>query len=139
MTTSHSAEETKNIAIDLAARLKGGEMIALLGDLGAGKTTFVQGLAAALGATVRVKSPTFTIMNEYPCDHPTIRRLLHLDLYRFTTAQDLSPLALEDELRPDTLMVIEWPNAVPDVAWKPDYTVTLAHGGDEDRREITIV
>ncbi|MBI1908485.1 tRNA (adenosine(37)-N6)-threonylcarbamoyltransferase complex ATPase subunit type 1 TsaE [Candidatus Uhrbacteria bacterium] len=136
---THSAEETKNAAADLAATLQGGEMIALVGDLGAGKTTFVQGLAAALGATARVKSPTFTVMNEYPVHHPTIHRLIHLDLYRFTSADELRALSLEDELRNDTVVVIEWPNALPTVSWQPDVTVTISHGAQPEERAIDIV
>ncbi len=136
--TSHSAQETKDAAAALAEQLRGGDMVALVGDLGAGKTTFVQGLAAALGVTVRVKSPTFAVMHEYPCSYGAIRRLLHLDLYRFHSAQELQPLSLEDELRADTVMVMEWPNILPDVTWHPAFTVTMAPGSTEDERMITI-
>lgn len=137
MTTTHSREETQRIARGLAATLKGGEMITLIGDLGAGKTTFVQGLAEGLGVTARVKSPTFTVMNEYPCAG-AVRRLVHLDLYRFQSAEELRALSLEDELRDDTVMVIEWPNAVAHVAWSPDITVRIDHGAAEDERTIDI-
>lgn len=133
---SHSAEETQQIARDIAAGLKGGEVIALIGDLGAGKTTFTQGLAAALGSTVKVKSPTFTVLNEYPAAHGAITRIVHADFYRLQEAGELRALALEDERRPDTVIIVEWPNAVAaDIA--PDITVTITHAG-EDTREITI-
>lgn len=135
--TTNGPEETKTIATTVAATLKGGELIFLIGDLGAGKTTFVQGLAAALGANTRVTSPTFSIMNEYPCSKGSIRRLVHLDLYRFTDASELSALALEDEKRPDTVIVIEWPNAIEGFPWTPDVTVTFLHEG-EDRRTIEV-
>lgn len=138
MTTTHSREETQKMARDLAATLQGGELIVLIGDLGAGKTTFVQGLAEGLGVTARVKSPTFTVMNEYPCANPEIHRLVHLDLYRFTSADELRALSLADELRDDTVIVIEWPNAVPSVTFKPDITVTIDHGASEDERLIDI-
>lgn len=133
---SHSAEETKKIARDIAASLKGGEVIALIGDLGAGKTTFTQGLVAALGSTVKVKSPTFTVMNEYPAAFGPIQRIVHADFYRLQEAGELRALALEDERRPDTVIVVEWPNAVvADIA--PDITVTIMHAG-EDVREIVV-
>lgn len=136
--TTQIAEDTKAVAQEFAQRLKGGELIALIGDLGAGKTTFTQGLAAALGATVRVKSPTFAVMHEYPVAHGDIRRLVHLDMYRFTHAEELRALALEDELRADTVVVVEWPNILPDVDWVPAYTVTIRHTGGNSR-EIEIV
>lgn len=132
-----NAEETKNIARELASTLKGGETIALLGDLGSGKTTFVQGLAAALGSTARVTSPTFTVMHEYPCDKGVIRRIVHIDLYRFTDEKDLRALALDDERRDDTIIVIEWPNVIA-FDFSPDVTVTFAHGEGENEREIKI-
>lgn len=140
MTTivSRSAQETKDAAAAFAAQLHGGDMVAMVGDLGAGKTTFIQGLAAALGVTVRVKSPTFAVMHEYPCEYQDIRRLVHLDLYRFHSAQELQALALDDELRADTVMVMEWPNILPDVTWHPAFTVTMAPGATDDERMITI-
>jgi tRNA threonylcarbamoyladenosine biosynthesis protein TsaE len=146
---SHNAAATQAIAASLALRLHGGEVIALIGDLGAGKTTFVQGLAAALGVTSRVKSPTFSIMNEYAIE-PTkaqlwsqnnkpakLARLIHADLYRLQNDAELSALSLADEQRADTVLIIEWPNAVS-VDLNPDITVTIDHLG-EDERAITIV
>ncbi|HCC84003.1 TPA: tRNA (adenosine(37)-N6)-threonylcarbamoyltransferase complex ATPase subunit type 1 TsaE [Candidatus Uhrbacteria bacterium] len=143
---THNAAETQAIAADLARTLHGGEVIALIGDLGAGKTTFVQGLALALGVTDRVKSPTFSVMNEYRVPDRarpghgvvinSIKRLIHVDLYRLQTDAELSALSLADERRADTILLIEWPNAVS-VDLAPDITVTIEHQG-EDEREITI-
>ncbi|MEK7458949.1 MAG: tRNA (adenosine(37)-N6)-threonylcarbamoyltransferase complex ATPase subunit type 1 TsaE [Patescibacteria group bacterium] len=127
--TSHNAQETQAVAAEFAATLHGGETVVLIGDLGAGKTTFVQGLAAALGVTARVKSPTFTVMNEYAGGS---LRLLHLDLYRFTDATELRALALEDERRPDTVVLIEWPNAI-DHDFMADVVVTIDHAGGDGR------
>lgn len=123
------ARATQVVAAEFAATLHGGETVLLIGDLGAGKTTFVQGLAAALGVTARVKSPTFTVMNEYAGGR---LRLLHLDLYRFTDAAELRALALEDERRPDTVMLIEWPNAI-DYEFDADVVVTIDHAGGDER------
>lgn len=133
--TTHTSEQTKAAAAELAAQLRGGEFISLIGDLGAGKTTFTQGLVAALGSTARVKSPTFTVMNEYlVVNHSSIKRVVHCDLYRFTKASELGALELDEYRRPDTIIVAEWTNILPDVAWKPDVIVTLEHGGGDARR-----
>lgn len=133
---SHSAEETQHIARNLAATLHGGEVIALIGELGAGKTTFTQGLAAALGSTAKVKSPTFTVMHEYDANRGAIRRIVHADFYRMTENGELRALALDDERRPDTIIVVEWPNAIAaDI--RPDIVVTFTHHGD-DAREVVI-
>lgn len=137
--TSSSAEETQKIAAEFAATLMGGEFVSLIGDLGAGKTTFTRGLVEALGGTVRVKSPTFTVMNEYPVDHGTIKRIVHIDFYRFTDQEELSALSLEDERRPDTVILAEWPDALKNVAWDEDARIELAHGNTEGERTIQIV
>lgn len=136
--TTQSAQETQTIAAEFAVTLRGGELVLLIGDLGAGKTTFVQGLAAALGVTARVKSPTFTVMNEYAVDavDQAVRRLVHIDLYRFTDANELRALALEDERRPDSVVLIEWPNAI-DFTFAADAVVAIDHKGG-DARTITI-
>ena len=135
---THSREETQRVAAELASTLVGGEFISLIGDLGAGKTTFTQGLVAALGSTSRVKSPTFTVMNEYPVTgHASIKRVIHCDLYRFSRASELGALELDEYRRPDTIILAEWTNILPDVAWKPDVTVTLEHAGG-DKRTIAI-
>ena len=137
--TTHSKEETQTVAANLAHELQGGEFISLIGDLGAGKTTFAQGLVAALGSSARVKSPTFTVMNEYPVQHhPLIRHVVHCDLYRFTKISEIGALELDEYRRPDTVIIAEWPNILADVDWKPDITVTLKHCADEDSNERSI-
>ncbi len=134
---THSTEETQKIAADLAQSLKGGEFISLIGDLGAGKTTFTRGLVEALGGTVRVKSPTFTVMNEYPVNHGAIKRVIHIDFYRFDDPTEIAALSLEDERRPDTVILAEWPNMLHQVEWQENIRVTLDHViGDE--RSISI-
>lgn len=135
--TTHSAEETQAIAVEFAKTLTGGEFVSLIGDLGAGKTTFTRGLVEAMGGTVRVKSPTFTVMNEYPVNFGAIKRIVHIDFYRFTEAEELSALSLEDERRADTVILAEWPNAL-EVDWKEDARVELRLGGQENERVIDI-
>ncbi len=133
MTTTHSAEETKVIAANFVKSLKGGEFIALIGDLGSGKTTFVQGMAEALRSHAKVKSPTFTLMNIYPTDHPKVKQIVHIDYYRVPTAHD--DLALEDYRRPDTIIVAEWPTG-RDLKQHP-IVVRFAHGSRPDERTIS--
>ncbi len=134
---THSAEETQQVAKDFAATLKGGEVISLIGDLGAGKTTFTRGLVEALGGTVRVKSPTFTVMNEYPVNAGSIKRVVHIDFYRFEGAEELPALSLEDERRPDTVILAEWPNVFSEATWRDDYMVKIVHV-EPETREIVI-
>ena len=107
---SFSSEQTKKIASDFAKTLKGGEVVLLEGDLGSGKTTFVQGLAEALGVEEPVRSPTFTIMNLYKIKHDQIKQIAHFDFYRLEQEADLEDLGLEEWLgRDDTVVLIEWP------------------------------
>ena len=100
-----------SVADAVAARLKPGEVLALSGPLGAGKTTFVQALAAVLGSRARPKSPTFSLVRSYPLDGKKgVRRLLHVDAYRLEAPEDLLPLNLDEELaEPGTVVAIEWP------------------------------
>ncbi len=142
---THSAVETRKIAAELATMLVGGETIALIGDLGAGKTTFAQGFCAALGVTSTVTSPTFAIMNVYTVSpllpqggvrgrSSNIRRIIHLDLYRLKSAREIAALGLEEYLgQPDTVALIEWPEAVDGVQWNANVTVRLSATGESDR------
>ena len=107
---SHSLEETTNIAQEFAKELNGGEFVALIGDLGSGKTTFTRALANALGTTARVKSPTFTLINEYSAQHKSIKRIFHIDLYRIQEAAE--DLHIEELLTDDSIIVAEWPESV---------------------------
>ena len=113
-----SPEETQKVAAEFAKRLSGGDILALEGDLGGGKTTFVQGLVKALGYGGPVTSPTFTIMNLYPLpDHPrNIHQICHVDFYRLKNTEDLTHVGIMDYLGdPKTLMVIEWAQRAAEV------------------------
>ena len=132
--TTHSSEETKKLAVELATSVKGGEFIALVGDLGAGKTTFVQGLAAALGSSAKVKSPTFTLMNVYPTAHPTIKQIVHVDFYRVPNAS--VDLALAEYCRNDTIIVAEWPGKTE--LKKRSLMISFALGASMNERTIKI-
>ena len=130
---ARSLEETKQFAEILAKDLQGGEVILLQGDLGSGKTTFVRFVADVLGVTAKVKSPTFAVMNEYPASSEYVKRILHLDLYRFNDDAQVDALALEDELRPDTVVFVEWPDAVTSLPLEVTKTIHF----NESTREIS--
>ena len=136
--TTRSVEETHALAAEFAKRLKGGELVALVGDLGSGKTTFVRGVVEALGSKVRVKSPTFTVMNEYPVDGNEVKRIVHVDLYRFKDPEHLKGIALDDSMRDDTVVFVEWLDIFGKIFLKPDHEVQFTFV-DEETREIEIV
>ncbi|MCF7688889.1 MAG: tRNA (adenosine(37)-N6)-threonylcarbamoyltransferase complex ATPase subunit type 1 TsaE [Cephaloticoccus sp.] len=108
-----SARETEAIAIEFAATLPGDVTLALHGDLGVGKTTFVRGLARGLGIKGPVTSPTFSIYTMHRGD----RTLVHLDAYRLETPQQVDDLLLEDFLISPYVLAIEWPEKI--AAWIP--------------------
>jgi tRNA threonylcarbamoyladenosine biosynthesis protein TsaE len=108
---THSLAETNQLAAAFAAQLQGGEFVVLEGDLGAGKTAFVRGVCAALGVKDRVRSPTFTIMNQYLASRSAIKHLIHLDFYRLLEGGGLEDLGLEEWLgRRDAVILAEWPH-----------------------------
>ncbi|RIL00708.1 tRNA (adenosine(37)-N6)-threonylcarbamoyltransferase complex ATPase subunit type 1 TsaE [Candidatus Uhrbacteria bacterium] len=101
----------RRIATYVASRLHDGDILAISGPLGAGKTTFVQALAKELGAKRMPKSPTFAMLRAYDIARG---RLLHVDAYRIEDERDLLPLDLEDELlEPGSMLAIEWPEHIP--------------------------
>lgn len=105
---TRSPEETLVLGAALAPALVPGDVISLSGDLGAGKTTFVRGVANALGAEGRVTSPTFTIVHHYSGRYP----LVHIDVYRLTSFQEVLDLGFEELLDPEAVMFVEWGEAV---------------------------
>lgn len=133
---SQSAEDTMRFAADLAHQLRGGELIALHGDLGAGKTCFVRGLARGLGIDPgAVSSPTFVIMHEYESKHePGPRVLAHIDAYRLGGGGELESVGWDELVeRRDTVIALEWPQRVADVLPIDRLDVTLEHRGDNER------
>jgi tRNA threonylcarbamoyladenosine biosynthesis protein TsaE len=105
---SRSSEETRILGASLAPLLLPGDVLSLNGDLGAGKTCFVQGLASALGVAQRVTSPTFTLVHEYSGRFPVV----HLDVYRLNYFQEVLDLGFEELLDPGAILVVEWGEAV---------------------------
>ena len=128
-----SPEETEALGERLAAQLHGGEIIAYRGELGAGKTAFTRGLARGLGITMRVTSPTYTIVNEYPGGRLP---LFHFDMYRLHDADDLFDIGWEDYLARGGVCAVEWSENVAE-AMAGAITVTIEKTADGARR-ITI-
>jgi tRNA threonylcarbamoyladenosine biosynthesis protein TsaE len=102
---SHNPAETESLGEAWGRTAGKGQVIALSGDLGAGKTQLVKGIARGLGIAARVHSPTFTLVNVYPGGRLT---LFHLDLYRLETHEQILSAGIEDYLTPDGVAVIEW-------------------------------
>ena len=131
---TQSAAETEALGERLAKALRGGEVIAYTGDLGAGKTAFTRGLARGLGITGRVTSPTFTIVNEYEGGRLP---LFHFDMYRLSSSGELYDIGWEDYLARGGVCAVEWSEIVADAIESGAIRVDIQHlGGDE--RQITI-
>ena len=109
---SRSAEETFEAGRAEAARVRAGDVLALVGDLGAGKTQWVKGLAAGLGSDAQVTSPTFTLIHEYGGGRLP---LYHLDCYRLESAAELLGIGLDDYLDGRGVLAIEWADKFPEV------------------------
>ncbi len=128
---THSAEETTDLGRQLAAELKPGSIVLLRGDLGAGKTTLVKGIAEGFNAAEAeaVTSPTFTLIHEYRGPEVT---LYHIDLYRIDTQRELDTLALDDLMEPNTVLLIEWGEKFARFAKERDVEIAIELlGGDE--------
>ncbi|MGH7660325.1 MAG: tRNA (adenosine(37)-N6)-threonylcarbamoyltransferase complex ATPase subunit type 1 TsaE [Vulcanimicrobiaceae bacterium] len=121
-----SPDAMRAAAGELAAHLTPGDVVAVEGPLGSGKTTFVQGLVAAVSGTAVATSPTFTFWHRYP-------GVEHLDLYRIEDSRELAELGLEEAFGPDAITVVEWPEKAPELVGTPDWRVTIAGSGDGPR------
>ncbi len=118
---SESAEETKAIAEKIAAELCSGDVLCMYGDLGAGKTAFVQGLAKGLGIEGHITSPTFTIVNEY---YGRLT-LYHFDVYRVADPDEMYEIGYEEYVYGDGVSVIEWPQLIDEILPEKRYNVTI--------------
>jgi tRNA threonylcarbamoyladenosine biosynthesis protein TsaE len=115
---SHSPAETESLGESFGRAAKRGLVIALSGELGAGKTQLVKGIARGLGITARVHSPTFTLVNEYAGGR---LRLFHLDLYRLESSAQILAAGLEEFLQPDGVAVVEWAERIYDLRLTIDH------------------
>lgn len=130
---THSPAETEQVGQALAARLTAGTVLALRGDLGAGKTAFTRGLARGLGYKGAVTSPTFTIVNEYEGGRLP---LFHFDLYRLESADELWDIGWEDYLDRGGVCAVEWSERAEELF--SDAAAVTLHPLDDETREITI-
>ncbi len=131
--TTQSAEETIAFGRTLAELLMPPKLVLLRGDLGAGKTTLVKGIAAAFEAAAEedVTSPTFTLVHEYRAPHAN---LYHIDLYRIDTPRELETLGLDDLRAEDSILLIEWGEKFPRLARERDVEIALVREGETKRR-----
>lgn len=131
---SHGEDETVALARKLAPLFRPGDVIVLKGELGAGKTVFVRGLAEAMGLDHRyVNSPSFTIVNEYPGKRP----LYHFDLFRIDDPTELYEVGWDDYLERNGLIVVEWGDKAGDQL-PPQYYVVDFRIIDQETREINV-
>ena len=127
------ADETRQLGFDIGALLLPGDLITLSGPLGAGKTTFAQGLARGLGIAEEITSPTFVLMSEYEGETP----LLHMDAYRLENAQydELRDAGWEDFLgREDAVRLLEWPEMVEKWLPTPRFRIRFEIVGDGEKQ-----
>jgi len=153
--TTNSAQETAGLAKEIAKSLKGGEVLALSGDLGAGKTAFVQGLALALGVKDKVQSPTFNLLKVYNVSKkywPTrlaesrltgeggLKFLVHVDAYRLNDGSETTEIGLSEYLNsPDAVVAIEWPENIASVISDSAIKISFSLGKTVNSREIKII
>ncbi|MBI2757725.1 MAG: tRNA (adenosine(37)-N6)-threonylcarbamoyltransferase complex ATPase subunit type 1 TsaE [Chloroflexi bacterium] len=130
---SRSPEQTRRIGMRLGGLLQPGDLICLQGDLGAGKTTFVQGLAQGWGSLDGVSSPTFVLVNEY--GRPDEEKLFHMDAYRLESAPEAAELDL-DSMLADSALIIEWPERVESILPPERLWLHLEYMAEEHRQII---
>jgi tRNA threonylcarbamoyladenosine biosynthesis protein TsaE len=131
--TTHSAEETIAFGRTLTELLSPPKLVLLRGDLGAGKTTLVKGIAAAFEAAAEedVTSPTFTLIHEYRGPHAS---LYHIDLYRIDTQRELETLGLDDLRSENSILLIEWGEKFPRLVRERDTEISLERDGESVRK-----
>lgn len=125
--TINSPEDMKSFGGTIAQQLRSGDILALIGDLGAGKTHLTQGIAQFLGRTDAVTSPTFSLVNEYTECTP---ELIHFDWYRMDSSEELLAIGWEDYLERDAILVIEWPDRFPEMLPAGTHCIHIEHQAD---------
>ena len=131
---SNSVAETETFGEKFAQKVYPGMVIAMYGDLGAGKTAFVRGLARGMGIRTRVTSPTFSIVNEYTGCIP----LYHFDMYRLSSAEELFDIGWEDYMRKKGVCVVEWAENVAEI-FENDVVRVNIRRISENSREISVL
>jgi tRNA threonylcarbamoyladenosine biosynthesis protein TsaE len=133
---TRSPVETSSLGRHVAAMLRPGEVLLLVGDLGTGKTTFVQGIATGLGAGRRARSPSFTIVHEYRGGRFP---LIHVDLYRCGTPTEVFDLGLEELFEPPSVSVVEWGEKAFEIAGRDYLELDFSWDAGDDVRNISFV
>ena len=131
ITTNHP-DDTLGLGEELGKLLRPGDVVALFGDLGAGKTTLTKGIAAGMGVAADVHSPTFTLIHEHPGRVP----LYHVDLYRLEREEEVADIGIEEYVHGDGVTVIEWADRMRSLLPEDRLDVTMRIVGD-CRREMT--
>ena len=131
---TRSTDETLELAGTVGELLRAGDVVSLVGDLGAGKTVFARGVARALGVTDPVVSPSFTIVREYEGRMP----LVHVDVYRIDTVQELYDLGFEELVRDDGVTLVEWGDMIDGLLPGDRLDVRLTPGATDDERVVEI-
>lgn len=130
-----SERETEALGEELVRRMAPGTVVAFTGDLGAGKTAFVRGMARGLGITARVTSPTFTIVNEYEGGRCP---LFHFDMYRLSSSDELFDIGWEDFLRRGGICAVEWSENIADALEPGTVRIDIRRGQGEEERIVTV-
>jgi len=128
------ATDTRLLAAAVAAHLRAGDVVALTGDLGAGKTVFVQGAAAALGVTGRVTSPTFLLRRDHPGRVPVV----HLDVYRMGSLGEVADLGLDELFDAGVVTFVEWGDTIRPLLPPDHLEVVLRAADDDDHRHVAL-
>ncbi|MDD6096054.1 MAG: tRNA (adenosine(37)-N6)-threonylcarbamoyltransferase complex ATPase subunit type 1 TsaE [Firmicutes bacterium] len=128
-------DEMRELGLELAAALEPGDIIAMVGNLGTGKTTLSKYIAEGLGVTEALSSPTFNIVKEYRSGRLP---LFHFDVYRLSSGDDLVDIGAEDYLYGDGVCLIEWADIVADILPEETIVIRLEYGENEGAREVTI-
>ena len=131
---TRSTDETLELARAVGELLRPGDVVSLVGELGAGKTVFARGVARALGVTELVVSPTFTIVREYEGRVP----LVHVDVYRIDAVQELHDLGFEEVVRDDAVTIVEWGDMIDGLLPGERLDVRLTPGAADDERVVEI-
>ncbi len=138
---SHNPKETKKLAAHIAAKILSAPrrnhaiIVALEGELGAGKTTFVQGFAKALGITQKIKSPTFLLIKSYTLKTKSYALLYHIDCYRIYRSNELEPLEIRSIFKdPSAIVVIEWPECIKPILPRNRIKIHIDHIDEQTRK-----
>jgi tRNA threonylcarbamoyladenosine biosynthesis protein TsaE len=129
-TVTHSVEETDALAAKVAGMARPGDLIVLVGGLGAGKTTFVRGFVDALGASERATSPTFALVHNYKAPTP----IVHADLYRLVSEHEVLDLGLDESLADGAIVVVEWGDLAEGLLRPDRLTIRITDVDETSRR-----